>query len=731
MKSIQINRVIEITIPGFPRNSIFFLIFLLTAAHAIAMGGKINHLPGDANKLVLQGNTLVADDSIPRQLDEVVVKAFNRRQEIVQIPGALTSLGSLVIERENPSVNILPVLQYAPGLFAQQGATNTSRVVIRGTGARVLYATGKIRAYFNNIPLTNTSGITFLEDIDPAIIQSLEIIKGPAPSIYGAGLGGTIVLNARSPRDRVSGIYNSTQVGYYGLLQNSTILDHVKEKYAMSVVYSHAQSDGYRENNEFRRDAITFTSQHNLAPHSTLSVLFGWSDLKSHIPSSIDSLTFINNPRSAAANWQRTRGYEDGSRFMGGVSAEHRINDFVLSELAIFGIWHDEKEVRPFDVFLQKRGTLGASFRAIYNPLPASNIVSVSAGGEVFNETYDYSNFRNADGLGRQGDLFGANKEDVLVSNYFAQVDANPGRFTLSGGININLSQRRYRNIFNNNGPDLSGNYTYGTIVSPRIAAGYQWLRQQSVFISFSHGFAPPSLEETLTPEGTINPEIKPEKSWNLEAGLRGKLLDGALFYDISLYRMVISDLLVAQRVGEDAWVGRNAGQSLHRGIEAELHWVMWRQVTGSWLRFEEVFLRTNLTINDFRFTDFIDRGIDQAGNRIPGVPRQVWFAGLYVSSGSGMYVLPNMRLVGSMAMNDSNTRFTQPYSIASLTAGYKTLILKRMGIDVFIKAENLFDTKYASMVLINAPSFRGASPRYYYPGLPFHLTGGIKIAVK
>jgi iron complex outermembrane recepter protein len=62
----------------------------------------------------------------------------------------------------------------------------------------VPYATGKIRAYFNHIPLTNGSGISIVEHIDPAVIERIELTKGPASSVYGAGLGGTINITART-----------------------------------------------------------------------------------------------------------------------------------------------------------------------------------------------------------------------------------------------------------------------------------------------------------------------------------------------------------------------------------------------------------------------------------------------------------------------------------------------------------------------------------------------------
>jgi iron complex outermembrane receptor protein len=669
-------------------------------------------------------------DSLVFQLDEVVVSAFNRSQALIEVPGSLTYLGSLLMERENPTYNFFPVLNYVPGIFAHSGATNTSRVTIRGIGARVPYATGKIRAYFNNIPLTNTSGVTFIEDIDPAVIESMEIIKGPATSVYGAGLGGTITMRARRPAARQTGLSNASQVGSFGMFRNSFVADLVQGDFATSLVYSHTQSDGYRENNEFRRDAITSVTQLDWREDTRFTALVAFSDLKSHIPSSIDSVSFANDPQSAAANWLKTRGYEDSRRLLGGITASHQFKPDLSADLSIFTIWHDEKEMRPFDVFYEERFTLGSRLKTSKKWDINSLQFELIGGGELFLENYLYSNFENIDGEGVQGGRLSDNKEWVSTWNVFLQSDATIDRWNFSGGINVNFTNRDYSDLFRSGPEDRSGTYDYGFIVSPRVSAGYVYHKRNSVFVTLSHGFSPPSLAETLTPDGFVNTDIRPEKSWNIEMGFRGNLLENRLFYDMSIYRMQVQDLLVAERVGEDAWVGRNAGESLHRGLEAELHWVLLQDFFAAGLSAKELSVRTNYSYNHFYFTDFVDFDDDFSGNQIPGVPDHVFYAGLYSELGIGVYAMAGFRHVGSMAMNDANSRYTESYQIADLTIGYKNGYDILRNLDVFFRINNLFNTHYASMILVNAPSFGNNRPRYYYPGLPRNFTLGLRLGI-
>jgi iron complex outermembrane recepter protein len=45
----------------------------------------------------------------------------------------------------------------------------------------------------------------------------------------------------------------------------------------------------------------------------------------------------------------------------------------------------------------------------------------------------------------------------------------------------------------------------------------------------------------------------------------------------------------------------------------------------------------------------------------------------------------------------------------------------------LFAGVNNLANTTYASMLVVNALGFGNSEPRYYYPGLPGHIYMGIE----
>ncbi len=684
-------------------------------------------------------------DTLHVALPEVRVTAFNKTRRLLDTPGSVSMIGTTVIERQQTPV-ILPLLNQMSGVFSHSGTYNTSRITVRGIGARVPYATGKLRAYFNNIPLTNGSGISIVEHIDSGVIDRIALTKGPASSAYGAGLGGTISITARKPSLRKTGISAHLEGGSYGMFRQAVTADAGTGAFHSSLAYSRMNTDGYRENNTFQRDVLTSVMQWEPGNRTIFTGLFVYSSTLGEIPSSIDSIHFATSPRAAAANWKKTRGYEDVNIFLAGVSANHRLSQRTSLDVSLFSTSHNEKEMRPFDVLYEDRFSGGSRAKLNYSFVKEQTLVDLMVGGELFLENFGYANFENPGGIGQQGDLISDNKELIRYVNAFLQADVAHRMLNISMGLNLNNTGVSYTDVYKSDGIDRSARYEPGLIFSPRISANLRYHHAHALFFSVSHGFSPASLAETLTPDGFINMDIRPETSWSIETGTRGSLFKNRLFYDVNLYQMFVRNLLVAERIDADAWVGKNAGASRHRGAEIEWQLYLFRHhavvssakalvqapsqkhVLAPWWRPLEVSLRYALSINRFVFTDFIDYGNDLSGNNIPGIPDLVSSSAMFASFRSGFYAEAMHRFVGRMPMNDLNTRFASSYHLFDLMIGFNTSF-QQWGMRVFLKINNVLDQHYASMILVNAPSFGGANPRYYYPGMPRHFSTGLTIS--
>ncbi|MEZ4826994.1 MAG: TonB-dependent receptor [Bacteroidia bacterium] len=662
--------------------------------------------------------TVAVDD-----MAEVVLSAFFSGRRLIDQGGSVSVLGEKELTRDAPVI-IAPALNRIPGVFMQNGTINTNRITIRGIGSRSLFGTNKIRAYLNDIPLTGGDGETTIEDIDMSLIGRVEVLRGPASSIYGVGLGGTVNLNTAKPRYRQTRLSLETTAGSFGLLREVGTWEQSGDQGSLIVNFNNTHSDGYRENNSLDRKSITLMGQSYGGEKDMISVIASVISMKAFIPSSIDSATFTDNPQAAAFTWKKTQGFEDYTKAFAGISHQHNFNSRIYHNFSFFGSFRNSWEPRPFNILSEQNQTLGIRNRLVINGKAGNIPVKTQAGGEYFTETYDWQTYVNVAGLGDLGAILSNNNEIRSYYNVFAQTEWELTPQTIvTAGANFNHTQYLLADRFTPDSIDQSGEYEFKPVISPRISISHRLNPRFALHINASHGFSPPSLAETLTPEGRINPDIQPETGWNFEAGARGHILNEKLFVDVSIYSMQIRNLLVARRVGNDEFVGVNAGKTNHNGLEAALDY----SVISS--RNISLNIFSAYSLNLYRFEEFVDGEADYSGNQLTGTPRQVLNAGMDFSARMGFYGNVNFLFVDDMPMNDENTRYTQPYQVLNFKAGFRKRIFSSLTFDLYGGIANVLDARYAGMILVNAAPAGPNPPRYYYPALPRNYFAGLKLS--
>lgn len=657
---------------------------------------KVPVLPGREIQVLL----------VPEELsiEAVTVTAHRIESRMLNVTGPVSLITASQISR-NSAVALEPSLNQVPGVYMHSGSLNTNRITIRGIGSRTPYGTSKIKAYLDDIPLTSGDGETTLEDLSLLAISQVEVVRGPSSGIHGSGLGGAILLKT-APGSEAFRVQANFMSGSFGTHKEGISVSANLEKSSHLLVTDFLYSDGYRENNRYNRSNLFSYNKFELGEKSRLSVLFDFIDLKAYIPSSIDYQTYKETPERAAANWAAIRGNEDARKIRGAATLRNQFSERTAFSLTTMLSHSTNLELRSFNLLEEEAFTGNVRFSLVYS----AGHFEWYTGTEVLNELYTWATYKNKEVA--QENLLSDNRENRLWGNVFTQAKWTPlPSLTIEPGINLNITRYDYDDRFVSDG-DASGLRNFPLLVSPRIGTNWQTSAHNALYGVVSHGFSAPSLQETLMPDGQVNPEIKPETGWNLEFGIRGKAFKNSLFYDISLYRMLISNLLVARRTGEDAFVGVNAGKTTHDGLEFDLRYY------GTLLRKIHWNVYTNGTFANYRFDEFTDLERDYSGNDLTGVPPVVINSGVELRHGKGWNTFLGYRHSGKLPLNDANTVYSEPYHLINWKAGKNFRFL-----DLFWKVSgginNLFDVKYASMYLINAPSFGSALPRYYYPGLP------------
>ena len=154
--------------------------------------------------------------------------------------------------------------QPAPGLSIQEATPGTMKLTLRGIGSRYPYGTKKIKMFFDGIPLYSAEGETYFDDISPEWLGRIEILRGPASGIYGASLGGAVVLYPFKSDYNHSDLSFMNSFGSFGYLKNTLAFSENRGNTDLMLSYSGVKSDGYRANSNYLRNSLFLNINHSL-----------------------------------------------------------------------------------------------------------------------------------------------------------------------------------------------------------------------------------------------------------------------------------------------------------------------------------------------------------------------------------------------------------------------------------------------------------------------------------
>ncbi|WP_430814741.1 TonB-dependent receptor [Carboxylicivirga sp. RSCT41] len=644
----------------------------------------------------------------PLQLDEVTINAPVTILSEQQWPGSIVHIDSLTIHAGN-SFLLSQQLNNMPGVLMQQGALNTSRITIRGIGSRTPYNSNRIKAYWGDIPITDGDGVTSIEDIGFNDINSIRILKGPSSALYGAGLGGVVLIDPWHRTTRTSLTANS-ETGSYGTFSNQLSAAIKHNKGTTGITANHLTSDGYRDNSEYERFNITLKARYSLGTH-ILHYLYNYRYLNAHIPSSLDSIDFYNQPEKAADSWAAIEGYEKSQRQILNIGLSSGLGNRLSNSLNLFGITTGLDELRPFNRLDEKKRAIGIRNKLTYQ----TGRFRLTAGLEAMNE------FNTIKLYGvkptNEGQLLSENDIERRYINLFGLLDIDvTDKLIIQTGLNFNSTA--YKNEDQSTGQE--SNHQYPATLSPRLGINYALTNTSNLFAAAGHGFSTPSVEEAQMPDGSFNASVKPEEGYHFDIGYRYESVNNKTKADLTVYWMKLNNLLVTKRESEEIFYGINAGETSHKGLEVSA----WHQLlinTNNTIVFKGTF---SGSINQFE--DFTDDGVNYSQKHLPGIPE-------YTAHLSADYTLKhshfhfNYQFFGQQYLNDSNSKTYTDHSVLNGKVSHRIQIAGLSG-SLYLGINNIADNHYASMLLINAPSFGSKPPRYYYPAPPRNWYAGIII---
>ncbi len=199
---------------------------------------------------------------------------------------------------------------------------------------------------------------------------------------------------------------------------------------------------------------------------------------------------------------------------------------------------------------------------------------------------------------------------------------------------------------------------------------------------------------------------------------MRYELRKLRLTFEATGFLFRLKDALVQRRdlSGADFFV--NAGSVDQKGLELHGDYTAMMQYSSI---LDYISVRADLTLNNFRYDEFVKGNDDFSGNRVPSVPSTSLSLLGFIYMKNGLNANINFYSASQIYLNDANTAVAEPYRLLGARLGWTMKEKKKIGFSIYIGADNLLDEVYSLGNDINAAAnrFYNAAPgRNWYFGL-------------
>jgi outer membrane receptor protein involved in Fe transport len=583
-----------------------------------------------------------------------------------------------------------------------------------------------------------------LLEMNMAAAKNIEIIKGPASSLYGAeAIGGVVNLITVAPpayTDGTVSVQGNNQGYRRADLQVGTTMGKVG--FVVSGYYA-GQSNGPIQYSNFHKSASTYRLDYHIDNATTWSNSVTYVDYFSDMYGQLDSSHFATRNYSAQTfftyrkvyafrgksvlthSWNgnssttatfmyrnnsviQNPSYSIGSYRMGGQAsapispdtATGNINDNAFKSYGLY-----LQHVQKFS-FLNSKLILGTN--AELNP-------------QTFNENFIWVNKATVHGL---VNYVSYSNPDSVLANYrtlvtdfgsYADYEFSPLRgLRFVTAIRYDAFQYNFINYLP--GSSLTGGPSAVTTYSklaPKVGFTYN-AGGIGFYGNYSEGYVPPQLTDVFS-KTSNNTYLQPQDFHSYEVGGWLSFFSNSLYADWSAYLMNGVDEIINVRLPNGLSASENAGKTRHRGLE---YGVTYR-LSDEWQ------FRFSASSAKHTFVDYVSAGVDYSGKEMADAPHffgsaQATYKPHYIK---GLRLSFEWQRVGRYYMDNLEEYTYGGFNVANIRVGYD---VGHFGI--WLNALNVFNEYYSTISQVSVSSgvasytYQLGDPRALSLGLSYHF---------
>lgn len=667
--------------------------------------------------LLFASITLVqAQDSV-RYLQEFTVTAFKSNRPISEVAGSISLLASKNLTRFAGN-SLVPAVNAIAGVRMEERSPGSYRFSIRGSLLRSPFGIRNIKFYRDGLPFTDGGGTTYLNLLDFDAITSMEIIKGPGASLYGAGTGGVVLMN--SPIDNQEATRISISGGSYGLLRlNASTKFQLSDRSAVAIRSAYQQAAGYREHTKMKRFNAGVDWQYQLGDNGKITTSYLIGNLYYQTPGGLTKAQFEENPKQARPATPVFPGAVEQEAAVTNLTHlvssvyETELSSTLLLKVGTIASLTDFKNptIRNYEKRIEKNIGFRTEIQYKHKLFSLENKLSFGGEFQYFNSPLQV--------YGNVGGVYTTLQEDDLLTSsnglIFLQSETDlPHNFFLTTGVSLNMLRYGFTRKFPS--PSIDQTRNFSPSLFPRIGLAKKFSNGYSLHGSISQGFSPPSLAEVRPSTGAYNNTLNAEIGLNTEIGIRGQIFRKATF-DLVAYNFQLNDAIVIQRNNDGAEYFVNAGKTSQQGIELSFTYEkinLWKKIISA-----DYFL--SYTGQYYFFKNYIQDGNDYSNNKITGVAPNTLSAGLDINIKKHFYINTTANYYDHIPLNDANTVYSPYFWLITAKAGYRHL--GKLPVEAFFFIDNLLNEKYSLGNDLNA-----IGARYYNAASGINFSIGIEL---
>lgn len=652
-------------------------------------------------------------------LTQVVVSASRITQKRTDVPVAISTISSREI-KEARATTTSQLINKSPGVYMVDLGNEQHSMAIR----QPLSFKSLFLYLEDGVPI-RTTGIfnhNALLEMNMAAFKNIEIIRGPASSVYGSeAIGGAINFITKQPT-KVFTTEVSGQGNNLGFRRTDLTVSNTIGKVGLQFSGNYAfQDNGYRAYSDYEKLALSGKVNYKINKKTMWKNSFNLVDYRSDMSGSITEKKFLSRSFTSS----HTFTYRDAKALRLSSILNHDWSDRTSSAATVFyrnnvmkqnptyrvqndtiarrngkkgnpNLAHSEENDNTFESFgvllnhNHKLDSLGSSI---------SGGVSLDYSPNTFEANY-ISIYQNDKGISES-----FTKTDSLLTNYktdlintaaFLQAEYNPVKnLKITGALRYDYFKYNYDNNLDDKAfsgaPDSVDEFG---ALSPKLGVNYTIKSGTGLYANVSKGFVPPQVGELY--RGTKVPTLKPATFWNYEIGGLFSLPNSIFSVDVAVYQLLgTNEIISINRVNV------NAGKTKHQGIELGIRYKPTNDVS----------LRLGGTNARHTLVEYnLGKKGDFSGNEMPSAPRWIGNSEVVYKPHffKGFRIGLEWQLMGDYYMDDANTVDYEGFNVF-----HGRLAYEKGNFQLWLNMMNLTNKLYATSARVSYGS------KLYSPGDP------------